>query len=674
MATTKEAVAKLYVAFFNRAPDAAGLEYWVNKVEKDGWSLEQISQSFFDQDETKEKYPDTLTTAQFINAIYNNLFGRDADDEGLVYWAKEIDSGNIPRSEMIIAVVNGAQDTSLGKDKTILENKAEVALDFADSGLNDLEKAKSIMENITADPSTVESAKTQIQIWDDALHSFSLTNEKDTIKGTDAKDTITGTFDNFQAGDTIDGKDGYDTLKLTGINGTTGQATVKNVEKLVLGVTGESHINFADFDKSIKDVEITAGANITLGSDGNATTTKDKIDNILETLKINLGVADKTVTLDYDSSVVSGNNDTQSFIVDTNNKLTLEANGIENFKATINKTESNLEIKSNTIKDVKIDGAGGLKTLKLNTLIDSVDLSGLKGKFGTDVANPVATMDINAKNITTGDGSNFIDVNTKNTQTLKTGDGDDTIKLTDSKLKTLDVDNGNNTIMVSSVATTINAGKGDDKTTVDNANAKIDTLYLGNGNNELKYTADGTVSKIYSGSGTDDITIAKGTTEVKTGDGGDTIRLKAADAIDSNPTIDGGDGSDTLDAKENDIDADLDLSSATIKSIETILLKDDYANKLTIKPIDGLSKITGFKDGGKLVLKGSQAWAKVANANEVDQAGEFHLCEDNEQKEKLTYFDSAIGEVQTITLEINSDADTPDTVEYENNDIFITIA
>ncbi len=49
----RENVAKLYVATFDRAPDAAGLDYWVNTP----LSLEEIAQSSFDQDETKTLYP-----------------------------------------------------------------------------------------------------------------------------------------------------------------------------------------------------------------------------------------------------------------------------------------------------------------------------------------------------------------------------------------------------------------------------------------------------------------------------------------------------------------------------------------------------------------------------------------------------------------------------------------
>ena len=50
-------IAELYIATFNRAPDEAGLEYWVGRY-KDGMSIEQIAESFFDQPETIELYGD----------------------------------------------------------------------------------------------------------------------------------------------------------------------------------------------------------------------------------------------------------------------------------------------------------------------------------------------------------------------------------------------------------------------------------------------------------------------------------------------------------------------------------------------------------------------------------------------------------------------------------------
>jgi len=84
---TRENVAKLYVAFFGRAADALGLNYWVNGS---GLSLEEISASFFDQAETQEKYPIELSKESFVATIYRNLFNREPDRTGLDYWVDEL--------------------------------------------------------------------------------------------------------------------------------------------------------------------------------------------------------------------------------------------------------------------------------------------------------------------------------------------------------------------------------------------------------------------------------------------------------------------------------------------------------------------------------------------------------------------------------------------------------
>jgi hypothetical protein len=76
---TKQEISKLYVATFNRAPDSGGLDYWVNNS---GLKLSEIAQSFFDQEETQEKYPEGTSNRDFIQAVYNNLFNRDPDTLG----------------------------------------------------------------------------------------------------------------------------------------------------------------------------------------------------------------------------------------------------------------------------------------------------------------------------------------------------------------------------------------------------------------------------------------------------------------------------------------------------------------------------------------------------------------------------------------------------------------
>jgi len=143
----KTQVAELYVATFNRAPAGAGIEYWTNS----SFTIEMIAESFFDQPETRTLYPAENTDAEFVRAIFQNLFNRTPLQAGLVYWVQAL-AGGVPRYVMIEAVKNGAT----GTDRIIMDNKAEVGLYHANLGLD---ADDFYLYDVTEDPATVKSAK-----------------------------------------------------------------------------------------------------------------------------------------------------------------------------------------------------------------------------------------------------------------------------------------------------------------------------------------------------------------------------------------------------------------------------------------------------------------------------------------------------------------------------------
>ncbi len=169
-------VSKLYVATFNRAPDAAGLKYW---VEDSGLRLEEVASSFFDQPETQAAYPIDFSNIDFVITIYHNLFNREPDEGGLSYWVGELDrydmsngTQGVPRSKMILAMINGAQNTeTYGNDATILTNKTIVSNYFVEANLNNVDDARTIMQFVNDDIQSVYSALEQIDIWKEALQN-----------------------------------------------------------------------------------------------------------------------------------------------------------------------------------------------------------------------------------------------------------------------------------------------------------------------------------------------------------------------------------------------------------------------------------------------------------------------------------------------------------------------
>ena len=181
------AFSELYVAYFNRAPDANGLLFWGSAL-ADGMSMSQIARQFFDQPETQALYGGSSTTGDFITAVYSNILGRSPDAEGYDYWTNVLDSGAVDRSEFILAMIDGAKaSTGSAADAQYLETKAEIGAYYAVvNGLNNVSVANSAMQAFDGTIASVVEAK---DIIDD--HAASV----DTAAGSEFTISVTGLVD-----------------------------------------------------------------------------------------------------------------------------------------------------------------------------------------------------------------------------------------------------------------------------------------------------------------------------------------------------------------------------------------------------------------------------------------------------------------------------------------------
>lgn len=82
---------RLYWAFFNRDPDLPGARYWIGEVDR-GASLDVIASSFAVSDEFSLRYGATDDRA-FLEIVYQNVLGRDADRAGFDYWLGQMGGG-----------------------------------------------------------------------------------------------------------------------------------------------------------------------------------------------------------------------------------------------------------------------------------------------------------------------------------------------------------------------------------------------------------------------------------------------------------------------------------------------------------------------------------------------------------------------------------------------------
>lgn len=238
---SREQVAEIYVATFNRAPDQAGLVYW--STHADFKTIEPIAESFFYQEETQLLYPNTMDNSEFVNEIYNNLFNQDAEPAGLAYWVNELNSGITSRANMIISIVNGAQ----GMDQKTLDNKTEVGLYFAQNGKTlTIAQAYEVMVDVTNQDPSVVKALSMIDNWSGGSGGIELTTAIDIIDPYDSSDIINGIVDTdapenstLNTGDIIDGGGGNDTLTVKILSGSSLTTNVyiphmSNVEELAI--------------------------------------------------------------------------------------------------------------------------------------------------------------------------------------------------------------------------------------------------------------------------------------------------------------------------------------------------------------------------------------------------------------------------------------------------------
>ena len=71
---------RLYQAAFERTPDPIGVGYHVNDIESNGLILYQVASNFLASPEFEMTYGKNLSDTDFVNALYDNVLGRSAEE------------------------------------------------------------------------------------------------------------------------------------------------------------------------------------------------------------------------------------------------------------------------------------------------------------------------------------------------------------------------------------------------------------------------------------------------------------------------------------------------------------------------------------------------------------------------------------------------------------------
>lgn len=163
---------ELYVAYFNRAPDAAGLLFWGSRL-AEGKPLKEIARDFFDQPETQALYGQETDLPNFVTSVYHNVLGRAPDQAGFDHWMNKLTAGRVEKAEFILAIINGAKAPTGGEgDAEYLATKAEIGAYFAVvNGLNNVGTANTVMQGFDGSVESVSEVKEMIDAFAALAHS-----------------------------------------------------------------------------------------------------------------------------------------------------------------------------------------------------------------------------------------------------------------------------------------------------------------------------------------------------------------------------------------------------------------------------------------------------------------------------------------------------------------------
>ena len=241
----REALIELYVGYFNRAPEAAGLNFWAEQLISDlnagktqAESLTGISNQFYTAGVEFGIFSSADSVEKFIGNAYKNVLGRDTvDADGLTFWTAKLNSGEVSRGEFVQTLISDAKafvaanpTSDVAWVGTYLANRVAVGDWFAnnsagltgqaaiDAGKNAISSSVTEASAKAGQTAAEAVAAASSGSTGNETTSFMLTDTQDNLVGTSGNDTFFGyIFDNqntAQSGDMIDGRGGVDRLQV----------------------------------------------------------------------------------------------------------------------------------------------------------------------------------------------------------------------------------------------------------------------------------------------------------------------------------------------------------------------------------------------------------------------------------------------------------------------------
>lgn len=498
MGMNTASVQRLYVAYFNRPADPVALSVYESMLPADRLAtqaeLEVIAETYFSPSAEYAALYDGLSAAQTVDQLYQNIFGRSAETEGLIFWATELTTGRETVASLALQLSFSAQ----GTDADTVANRIEAATAFTDaldtteeitgySGLAANASARAWLQTVTDDTSKDTAiAGVDVAVSDAVAagtpapapppsETATLTVGRDTFAGSDGDDIVDGVTNANPGGVNI-----ATLTAIDNINGGAGDDTI---------LLGQGALVDANFSSLTSIEKMFTNGGLTVGAAANAAGTYDFTTTGVGGLTLQTGYAK-----DFNYSALVNAVDTVDFqnqAAGQSLRVTVDSTGVGN--STIGSVTVQAEDTSGAltggVSTVDDEGTRLVSNTDATLTFDVRDTDGsVRGVFNqvhlgdflvAGDTNPVVAAGVSVF-ATGGQGSDSYVTNTGNDY-LEGGAGNDSLNGGNGN-NTLDGGAGNDTVTGGTGSDSLVGGIGNDAITM---NTGTDNVSAGAGNDTI---------------------------------------------------------------------------------------------------------------------------------------------------------------------------------------------
>jgi hypothetical protein len=348
MGMNTDAVQRLYVAYFNRPADPVSLSVYESLLPTDSVAtqaeLQALADTYFSPSAEYAALYAGMSNTQIVDQLYQNIFGRSAEVDGLIYWAAELTAGRQTVAGIALQLSYSAQ----GTDADVVTNRIEAANAFTTgltttaeitgySGDAAAASARTWLATVSSDTASKDTAIAGV---DTAIadvvaaanpaadsQTFTLTTGIDTFTGDTGDDAFnadnTGT-DTSSTADNLAGGGGTDALNMFSDGAAAALPILDSIETInfydqdadvTLSGAQQASLTKATFTRGDGDFDATLGANL-------ATLSLSDMDVNAADIAVTFGTARTDVALEF-SALTGGTGDDVTITAAAINTLTL---------------------------------------------------------------------------------------------------------------------------------------------------------------------------------------------------------------------------------------------------------------------------------------------------------------------------------------------------------------